>query len=64
MADVSSEELDRLLLAWKRGYNDAIEDILSTIENEEKVLVTSTPNGLRVLYKETLLNVIKKMRKS
>jgi hypothetical protein len=49
----------------KASYNKALEAVLAVIEDETRVLQGVSPRGLefKVLYKETLVNVIKKLKK-
>jgi hypothetical protein len=46
---------------WDRAYNQALSDVLSQIAT--KNLETETSTGFKVLYKETLIKTIKKLKK-
>jgi 2-phospho-L-lactate guanylyltransferase (CobY/MobA/RfbA family) len=43
-------------------YNKAIDDVLEIINNSPKVLEGTLPSGIPVLYKQTLINVIKTLK--
>jgi hypothetical protein len=47
------------------SYNRALDEVLSIIEDEAVVLRGVSPRGLdfKVLYKQTLINVIKNLKK-
>jgi hypothetical protein len=48
--------------AYTDGFNDAIAKVLSSLEDESKVLYAPHPKGFKVIYKETLIKVIKELK--
>ena len=44
-------------------YNQALLDVLRAIDDPSRVVYNTTPTGCTVIYKETLVNVVKKMMK-
>jgi hypothetical protein len=46
---------------WDRAYNQALSDVLSQIDTRN--LETKTSTGFTVVYKETLIKTIKKLKK-
>jgi hypothetical protein len=52
---------DEYLSGLNRGYSRAIDDVLDLINT--KALTTYTPKGIPVVYTETLINLIKSLKK-
>lgn len=43
-------------------YNKAIDDVLEILKDNTKVLQGTMPSGIPVLYKHTLINIIKSLK--
>jgi hypothetical protein len=48
---------------FNQGYNQAIEDIISLLDNSDKTIQVTNSNGFTLIYKETLKKLVKIQKK-
>jgi hypothetical protein len=49
---------------YNKEYNKALDAVLSAIDDEVRMQIWINPKGFKLLYKETLINVVKSLKKT
>jgi hypothetical protein len=49
---------------YNKEYNKALDAVLSAIDDEVRMQIWVNSKGFKLLYKETLINVVKSLKKT